>query len=282
MQRSKCLLKGAVLIIVLIVGALALVPIALGFAIVSLVLFAKDSIRSFMDRPRPYAPTQYDLAGMAESIERQNRLADERRAKEFDKRREAHVRQRRIELESRLAGEKKQIETKEVKPQIEFIDIYKGFFYAKDLTDDQINMCKNNGYAELNINPFGAGKGPRVLIKPPDNQSLVHYYFCMILQKEAEKYGKEATIYPSVHPDVVIFDTGGIAFEVETGSHYKKKDLKEKFRRVKEDFSVYYILVTKWELKEKYKQYGNVITRSEIKETMAGLFNNSALNSDQK
>ena len=110
------------------------------------------------------------------------------------------------------------------------INLHDGFFYAKDLTEDQINMCKNNGYVEITTNPFGPGKGPRVLIKSPDNQSSIHYYFCRILKSEIEKYGHDALMYASVRPDIVAND---IAFEVETGSHYRKKDLRDKFKRAK-------------------------------------------------
>ena len=112
-------------------------------------------------------------------------------------------------------------------------------FLCQDLTEDQINMCKNNGYVEITTNPFGPGKGPRVLIKSPDNQSSIHYYFAGFLKSEIEKYGHDALMYASVRPDIVAND---IAFEVETGSHYRKKDLRDKFKRAKEGYSDYYIL----------------------------------------
>ena len=137
------------------------------------------------------------------------------------------------------------------------------------MTEDQINMCKNNGYVEITTNPVGPGKGPRVLIKSPDNQSSIHYYFCRILKSEIEKYGHDALMYASVRPDIVAND---IAFEVETGSHYRKKDLRDKFKRAKEGYSDYYILVTNRELREAYKPYGKVITRNEIKKTISRLY----------
>ena len=215
---------------------------------------------------------------MVERNEYERKVKAEWEKQKADKMR---IEKEKILQEERLK-EKKPVQIVETKPKEKPFNLREGFFYAKDLTNDEINICKNNGFSELDTNPFGPGKGPRVLIRPPDNQSPVHYYFCMILKKEAEKYGKEATIYPSVRPDVVIFDKRSIAFEVETGSHFKKKDLREKFRRLKEDFPVYYILVTRWALRKGYKPYGNVITRSQIKETMAGVFNNSAHKSDKK
>ena len=89
------------------------------------------------------------------------------------------------------------------------------------------------------------------------------------MKSEIEKCGHDAFMYVSVRPDVVAND---IAFEVETGSHYRKKDLREKFRRAKEGYSDYYILVTKRELREAYEPYGKVITRNDIKKTIGRLY----------
>lgn len=176
--------------------------------------------------------------------------------------------------------EKKQ-RTSQKKSKKQF-SLHEGFFFKKDLTKKQIELCKNNGYSEIDRNPFGTGKGQHVLVRPPDNQSVIHYFFCRILQLEIERYGKTALLYSTVKPDVVVFDEKNIAFEVETGSHYREKDLEEKFSKVREEFSEYYILVTKRELRKQYEQYGKVITRSEIIETLERLFNNSAQNFNQK
>ena len=181
--------------------------------------------------------------------------------------------------------EKGKIEVVTEKPletPIKRFNLSEGFFFAKDLTQEQIEMCMKNGYTEMDTNPFGAGKGERILVRPPDNQSPEHYYFCRILQLEIQKYGRTALIYNTVKPDVVVFDKENIAFEVETGSHFRETDLKSKFDKIKQEFADYYILVTKRELKEAYRPYGNVITRNDIKETVARVYNNSAINSDQK
>lgn len=163
----------------------------------------------------------------------------------------------------------------ETPPEKRF-NLNEGFFFKKDLNDKEIELCKTNGYFELETNPFGTGSGPRVLIRPPNNQSAIHYYFCKILQMEIERFGHTALIYDTVKPDVVVFDNMNIAFEVETGLHDKEKQRKEKFQRVREEFKDYYILVTNRELKSVYEPYGKVILRSEIKETIERLFNNSA------
>lgn len=168
-----------------------------------------------------------------------------------------------------------------VSKPVKRFNLHERFFFAKDLTEDQIEMCKKNGYVELETNPFGAGKGQKTLVKAPDNQTPEHYYFCRILQMEIERYGRNALIYDTVKPDVVVFDKENIAFEVETGTERHKDNLKKKFAKVKEEFSKYYILVTSRELKEAYRPYGNVITRSEIKETLERLYNISPQNFKQ-
>ncbi len=169
------------------------------------------------------------------------------------------------------------VENKPLKPMPKRFNLREGFFFAKDLTEDQVKMCRERGYVELDTNPFGPGKGQKTLVKPPDNQSPEHYYFCRILQMEIEKYGRTALLYNAVKPDVVVFEKENTAFEVETGTWKTHPNaLKAKFARDKEEFSDFYILVTKWDLRDEYKQYGKVISRNEIKETLDRLFNNSS------
>jgi hypothetical protein len=97
------------------------------------------------------------------------------------------------------------------------------------------------------------------------------------LQLEIKKYEHNALLYDSVKPDVVVFEPVPVAFEVETGSSDTHPEgLKNKFDRVRGEFGDnYYILVTNWELKQEYKQYGKVITRNEIRETLDRIYNYS-------
>ena len=69
-----------------------------------------------------------------------------------------------------------------------------------------------------------------------------------------------------------------IAFEIETGENfrnYTKEEHLEKFDRVKQTFSDFYIVVTDYDKKYKYEKFGKVITRTEIEETINKLTSNS-------
>jgi hypothetical protein len=71
-----------------------------------------------------------------------------------------------------------------------------------------------------------------------------------------------------MEPDVLAEINGKvIAFEVETGSRLRQDEeiLREKFDRVRKNYPVYYIVVTDRLIKNKYKKFGEVITRGEIK-----------------
>ena len=159
-------------------------------------------------------------------------------------------------------------------PKKREFSLHEGFFFKKGLTPEEIELCQNNGYSEIDRNPFGAGRSEAVLVRPPPNQTPIHYFFCRILQMEIQKYELTAMIYDTVKPDVVVFGKENVAFEVETGEERHDDNLKKKFQRLKEEFPNSYILVTKRELKKQYDPYGKVITRNEIKETLERLFNN--------
>ena len=58
-----------------------------------------------------------------------------------------------------------------------------------------------------------------------------------------------------------------VAFEVETGSGEVRGDdrVKEKFARVRKNYANFFIVVSDWKLKNKYKKHGKVVTRMGIK-----------------
>lgn len=249
------MLKGALVLTGLVLAIIILGPVVIGYGIVMLFLKIADAIRDHLPKP-VHRLSKDDLKRMEREIWAHQSKPPNR-----------------IIIQEKKPEEKTEILIKKDPPQpyrqAKALNLREGLFYVKDLTEDQIEICKNNGYVELTTNPFGPGKGPRVLIRAPNNQSPIHYYFCRILKSEIEKYGHNALMYISVKPDVV---ADNIAFEVETGSHYRKKDLRDKFRRAKAGYSDYYILVTKRELRDAYAPYGKVITRNDIKKTISRLY----------
>ncbi|VVB59839.1 Uncharacterised protein [uncultured archaeon] len=161
---------------------------------------------------------------------------------------------------------------KEEKP---IFDIYAGFYLKSTLTSDQCKMLENEEYAEIDTNPFGAGKGFIYYVKPRFNESPVHFFFCKILEAEIRKYTEHVFLYTTVKPDVVIMKgERKICFEVETGSmeEKKQKETKIKYEKIRAEYDDCYILVTNVEIKKEFEKYGKVIVRSQIREKVKELF----------
>lgn len=151
-------------------------------------------------------------------------------------------------------------------------------FPKKGLDDAQIRLLLKHGFVELRENPFGKGRGKAYYVKPHDNESPRHFFFCKMLEEEIKKHTDKVRVYPYFRPDVVVyFPKKKICFEVETGKAVRssKKRLVEKFTRIREEYDEVYILLLDSRLYWKYNKLGKVILRTQIKETIRKLFEQS-------
>jgi len=79
-----------------------------------------------------------------------------------------------------------------------------------------------------------------------------------------------------MEPDVIAIIKGKqIAFEVETGTGMERgqERIAEKFGRVRKNYPNYFIVVSDRLMKNKYGKFGKVITRQQIKQSIAQLGN---------
>jgi type IV secretory pathway VirB4 component len=152
------------------------------------------------------------------------------------------------------------------------------WYPVKGLSEEQKKTLLGLGFVAINTTKHGQGGNTKYLVKPRKNESALHHFVCKVVEEVLKGYTTEIVLNFSTEPDVVAKINGKtLAFEVETGTALVRGDkrVEEKFDRVKENYPVYFIVVTDRLQKNKYKKYGTVITRQEmvptIKRTIAQL-----------
>lgn len=158
-------------------------------------------------------------------------------------------------------------------------DSNKFMYKVSDISPDIVRRLKDEGYAEIRKNPYGDGANERYLVKAGPNESNDHAFFVRVVEQEVKMYTKDVKLYNTAGPDVV-FSTpmGYVAVEVETGKHKgTEEERAEKFRRLKEDYYSYVILVAYSEFKPEYEKWGKTITRTQLQDTIKSYFNSNAL-----
>ena len=153
-------------------------------------------------------------------------------------------------------------------------DIRKGFFKKSDLTKAQVEQCLADGYEEILKSPGDSGP-LQYLVKPRNNEGAEHAFFTHIIANEAWKYSEDVRMNETDGPDVIFTaPCGKIAVEIETSScNRSEKGMREKFEKLAEKYHDFFILTTDKYAKKEYEEYGNTITRTEIKGAVAGYFN---------
>lgn len=148
-------------------------------------------------------------------------------------------------------------------------------YLEKDLTADERDRLFAEGFKRLKISPFGRSGATYYWVDPRYNESKEHAFFCYLIEAEVRKHIQEVKLNTSNGPDIEFEHDGKTyCFDVETGKNLErhKQFLFHKFTRYKLDYDESYILVTKKSLKKKYRKYGKVITRAQIKEIIKTIF----------
>ena len=156
------------------------------------------------------------------------------------------------------------------------LDINKDYYKASELDDNQVKVLKSMGYKEVAIEPFGGGHGPTWLVLPRGRESPKHALLVRAARDEILRYCNDVILNDSVEPDIVAVHKGKkIAFEIETGSwiETRTKELEARFTRLKDRYpDGYYIVVTHSAYEAGYQQYGVVITKPRLKESIKAIF----------
>ncbi len=140
-------------------------------------------------------------------------------------------------------------------------------YSIKDLNAKQIEELEKLGFERINTTKHGEGGQTEYLVKPGGRETAMHHFLCKVIEEDLRSYTNEIKLDETSGPDVVAKINGKtVAFEVETGSGLKRgrERISEKFERIKGIYDICYIVVTDWKLRNKYKKFGEVITRNDL------------------
>lgn len=167
------------------------------------------------------------------------------------------------EIVVRKKEEQKKKEAIKYKPK-------KGLYLESELKEEQQLACRKQGYSSIKTKLSRYGGGSWYLVKRRHNESKEHAFFCWSIYYELKKHFKNVKMSATTGADVTVKKgKEKICFEVETGSHLGRRnteELKNKFDKVRQECSKLLIVVTDYNLRDKYKRFGEVITRNEIED----------------
>jgi hypothetical protein len=278
----EILVKGSLVIIGCVLGlAVAgfifaiLLPFAIGYGIVLIIVWLYNKFRSYFPEPEK-KPTPEDLKRMHDKIVRERQKEEEEKKlehqSELEEKRERQREWRRLE---RHKVPETAPDEEDEEPKEEPYDLEANLHLGSNLTKRQQEILFTKGYRALKISPFGTSGASYYWLKPRYNESLVHGFFCFILEAELKRYGKVIEMNVTNGPDLVVEHQGKhYCFDVETGKNLSRQPdwLEKKFAYYQKEYEKSFILVTKRTLRYKYSHYGTVITRGKIRETLRRLF----------
>lgn len=155
-------------------------------------------------------------------------------------------------------------------------NLEKNYFFKAELNRKQIAFLKKKGFEEARFVGLNS-KGPKAWLikKPQTKESLLHYFYVQAIANEAKKYTENIVLYSSYGPDICFQTPNGIvAFEIETGKSFKKKEkqIQEKAKKNNEQFKEWFFVVTDASKAKDYEKYGQALSSSEVKERIKECF----------
>jgi len=153
----------------------------------------------------------------------------------------------------------------------------KSFYLKKELNADQMEFLKEKGYIQVRQPDFTSMRGNIYLIqKPRENESIEHYFLTELIAAELKEYTEKIEVKGTREPDIEFTLNNGekVAFEIETGKEIEKHQERpqEKSQQLKQKYKKWYFILTKNTMKKHYEEYGETLTRTEIKEKINELF----------
>lgn len=202
----------------------------------------------------------------------QNRLIELEHRKKLEK-----IETEKEESEKELERINHEIYLKELKDKekrrkiIERLDIgYKEVFKKENLNSKEIEIAKQEGYHAINEYCVLENKLIPVLVKSPLNHSPTHAFLIWSVKRLLKKFPKVERIIEHETRDADItfkIKTKTYAIEIEKGSLLRKKrQLKEKVEFLDDTYrDGWLILVSNKTLAKKYREFGTVSTRKNLK-----------------
>jgi len=169
-------------------------------------------------------------------------------------------------------------EIKEEKEVSIEIDEEKRFFRKKDLTQEELIYLVNKGYIISSHVNLEGGRQEDFILKPRDNESVDHFFLIKAIEEQLKKYTDKVELFQTTKPDIIFRnqDDNTYAIEVETGTKKDKGMIERKAKILNNRLGKnWFFVVTDKNVKKKYEYLGKTLTRFEVLNEIAKIFENS-------
>lgn len=164
------------------------------------------------------------------------------------------------------------------------LDLSCFLFHYDELDMEERYYLFNHGYDYGDFVPIGCvGKRP-FLVKQNSRESLGHTFLVHNIKEELVKFGVLVQTFITVKPDLVFTSQTGkrYAVEVETGKRFRsrKKEIREKFKKVLEKYDIVIIVVTTTKVKRHYQRLlpqTLVLSRTGVRDWLSSLRKNNEI-----
>lgn len=169
---------------------------------------------------------------------------------------------------------KLKIENKEVdQPKTSVRKLNKYLYLKNELNDKEVSELLAKGYVECRERLGRRGGSSIYLVKTRANEGPEHAFLVWSTYYLLKQKFKKVEMPATVDADLIIHISKSkkICFEIETGLSLQKSGLDRlqiKFNRLKTEYEKVYIVVADWDLKWRYANFGETITRTEIAATI--------------
>jgi len=160
----------------------------------------------------------------------------------------------------------------------EGMDCARGFYPESELSGAQKDTLLGKGYVYHRSLLFDASGSHYYFVKRQPQESPEHSLLCWGIAEEIRKHGGEPEVKATVEADVSVrIGRKRVCFEVETGSNldsHGEEHVKEKMEARKKECDKLIVVVTNRKIRGRYERVARAraITRTEVPETVAGLF----------
>ena len=158
-------------------------------------------------------------------------------------------------------------EIKEKKKVNITLDLDKGFFRKKELSDDEVKFLLANKYVASEHVPLGGGRREMFFLKPTKRESNSHLFLVKAIEEYLKKYTDKIRLAETVEADVMFWiGRKKYAIEVETGKNhdypyrvtFKSKQLNQTYG------DNWFFVVSYAPDTYKYEKYGKVLNRNNV------------------
>lgn len=150
----------------------------------------------------------------------------------------------------------------------------------KELRQEETEYLQKNGYTTHNHVPIGETRQRTFLIKTNTIESPQHTFLVWNTKKILQQYTNKIQTKLTKKPDLVFETPDGQknAIEIETGINYKKhkQRLQQKTQKNNKEYGTnWIILCAKSKMTKQYKKYSKAISRTQLKQYLKQLFENT-------